>query len=85
MKTSLGALAVIVLLAGPASAASCEVELTDINKAISGQLNMSEGHRAAMMRMALSSYDHCMSGDTKSSGNIRDMLMTQLRENLGGK
>ena len=85
IKTSLSALALLALLAGPASAASCEADLTDINKAISGQLNMSEGHRAAMMRMALSSYDHCMSGDTKSSGNIRDMLMTQLRENLGGK
>lgn len=84
IKTSIGAALALGLLAIPANAA-CEQEFDGISKAISGQLNMDPGHRAAMMRLALTGYDHCMSGDSKNAAGIRDMLMTQLRENLGGK
>ena len=84
IKTILGAIVALGLLAIPASA-GCEQQFDDISKAISGHLNLAEGHRAAMMRVALSSYDRCMSGDSKGSDGVRDLLMMQLRENLGGK
>jgi hypothetical protein len=85
IKKTLAAIFTLVALAGPATAANCEQDFDAITKAISGPLTMEGGHRAAMMRMALSGYDHCMSGDSKSSANIQDTLMRQLRENLGGK
>lgn len=77
------ALVALALLSGPASAAGCEREFDDISKAISGRLNMSDGHRAAMMRLALTGYDHCMSGDRSSAASIRKTLMKQLRQSLG--
>ena len=82
IKKTLGALLALGLLAAPASA-GCQQNFDDISKAISGHLNMPEGHSAAMMRLALTSYDQCMSGDTKSADSTRDMLMAQLKANLG--
>ena len=38
-----------------------------------------------MMRMAVSGYDQCMAGDTKSSEGIRDQVMEGIRKSLGGK
>ena len=46
---------------------------------------MAAGHRAAMMRMAVSGYDHCMAGDPKSFASTRDMIMEQIRNSLGGQ
>jgi hypothetical protein len=84
IKQTLVAAFALLALTGTASA-NCDQDLDAITKAISGPVTMESGHRAAMMRLALSGYDHCMSGDSKSSAGIRDMLMQQLRENLGGK
>ncbi|MFN0218033.1 MAG: hypothetical protein ACKVP4_04355 [Hyphomicrobium sp.] len=79
----LGAALALGLLAGPAAAA-CEQDFDAITKAISGPVTMDAGHRAAMMRRALSGYDHCMSGDTQSFASVREQLMKQLRQDLGG-
>lgn len=68
-----------------AQAADCGVVSDELMKAISGHLTMSPDKKANMMRMVTSSYDHCMAGDTKRSGEIRDMLMAQIRESLGGR
>ncbi len=78
--------AVLFAVSAPAvQAADCGVVLDELSKAISGNLNMSSEKKAAMMRMASTSYDYCMAGDTKGAGNIRDMLMSQIRESLGGR
>ncbi len=45
--------------------AACEEEMDALSKAISSPVTMPAGHRAAMMRMALSGYDRCMAGDSK--------------------
>lgn len=79
-----GSLMVLAASSLTASAADCNVIINDLSKAISGNLNMSGDKKASMLRMAVSSYDHCMAGDTKASGDIQAMLMKQLRENLGG-
>jgi hypothetical protein len=70
--------------AQPPAAPGCEEEFDALSKAISSPVTMEAGHRAAMMRMALSGYDQCMSGNAKYSANIRDQLMEQLRKQLGG-
>ncbi len=91
MRKKIGISCFVVALASatvavtPARADGCSAVIDDISKAISGQLNMSADKKASMLRMALSGYDYCMVGDAKSSDSIRAMLMTQLRENLGGK
>jgi len=71
-------------LATPAFA-GCEEEFDALTKAISGPVTMAAGHRAAMMRMALSGYDHCMSGNASASAGIRDQIMEQIRNTLGGR
>jgi hypothetical protein len=78
------AIAATVALAGAASA-KCNEDLDALAKAVSGPVTMSDGHRAAMMRMALQSYDLCMMGDTKGSGDIREMIMQQISRTLGGR
>jgi hypothetical protein len=76
---------VITVLAAAAPAfAGCEEEFDALTKAISGPVTMAGGHRAAMMRMAVSGYDHCMAGDPKSFDATRDMIMEQIRRTLGG-
>lgn len=72
------------LLAGTASAA-CDKNFDDISKVISGHLNASTEQRASMMRLAISSYDYCMAGDTASASKMHDMLMAQLKLPLGHK
>lgn len=84
LKKMFVAVAALGLLAVPASA-GCEQEFDALTKAISGPVTMEAGHRAAMMRMALSGYDHCMSGDAASAAGIRDQIMRQIRETLGGR
>ena len=74
----------MAVMAGPAFAA-CEEEFDALTKAISGPVTMAAGHRAAMMRMAVSGYDHCMAGDAKSFAGIRDQIMQQIKETLGGR
>lgn len=76
------ALTLSVLLAGPAFA-GCEEEFDTLSKTISGPVTMTAGHRAAMMRMAVSGYDSCMAGDTKSLDGIRDQIMATIRKTLG--
>ncbi len=56
-----------------------------LSKAISGPVTMPAGHRAAMMRMALSGYDRCMADDSKGFDETRDLIMTQIRQSLGGQ
>jgi len=73
----------LALLTAPAGA-GCEQEFDALSKAISGPVTMEAGHRAAMMRMALSGYDHCMSGDPKTFAATRDQIMEQIRKTLGG-
>ncbi len=65
--------------------AGCEEEMDALSKAISSPLTMPAGHHAAMMRMALSGYDHCMAGDPKDFDDIRDQIMAQVRQSLGGQ
>ena len=79
------ALIALTTLAPAAKAADCGAVLDELTKAVSGHLTMSSEKKAAMLRMATSGYDHCMSGNTKYSGEIRDMLMTQIKESLGGR
>ena len=67
------------------AAADCGALVDELMKAISGHLTMPAEKKASMLRMTTSSYDHCMAGDTKRSGEIRDLVMTQLRESLGGR
>ncbi len=75
-----------VFMAAPsAKAADCGAVVDELSKAISGHLTMSPERKVAMLRMATSGYDHCMSGNTKYSAEIREMLMTQIREHLGGR
>ncbi len=78
------AAAAVTLLAAPAFA-GCEEEFDALSKAISGPVTMAAGHRAAMMRMAVSGYDSCMAGDPKTFASTRDMIMEQIRNSLGGK
>jgi len=68
-----------------AQAAECGKVIDELSQAISGNLNMSGDKKAAMLRMASMSYDHCMMGDTKHAGEIRDMIMQQIKEHLGGR
>jgi hypothetical protein len=84
LRKLLGIGIALTVLAGPAFA-GCEEEFDALSKAISGPVTMAGGHRAAMMRMALSGYDRCMSGDTTSSAGIRDQIMEQIRKQLGGQ
>ena len=84
IRKLLGIGVALTVLAGPAFA-GCEEEFDALTKAISGPVTMAAGHRAAMMRMALSGYDHCMSGDATSSAGIRDMIMEQIHKTLGGQ
>jgi hypothetical protein len=84
LRKLLGIGVALAVLAGPACA-GCEEEFDALTKAISSPVTMAAGHRAAMMRMALSGYDHCMSGNAKYSAGIRDDLMEQLRKQLGGQ
>jgi len=74
----------LAALATPA-AAGCEQEFDALAKAITGPLTMEAGHRAAMMRRAVSGYDRCMAGDPKSFAGIRDQIMQQIHETLGGR
>ena len=75
-------LAVFAAFATPAFA-GCEDEFDALSKAISDPVTMAAGHRAAMMRMAVSGYDHCMAGDPKSFDGIRDQVMDAIRASLG--
>ncbi|MBX9926840.1 MAG: hypothetical protein K2Y05_10820 [Hyphomicrobiaceae bacterium] len=68
-----------------AKAADCGAVVDELSKAISGHLTMSPERKVAMLRMVTSSYDYCIVGDAKSSAEIRDMLMTKIKEQLGGK
>jgi hypothetical protein len=68
-----------------AQAADCGAVVDELMKAVSGHLTMPAEKKASLMRMATQSYDHCMAGDTKRSGEVRDLLMTQLRESLGAR
>lgn len=68
-----------------AQAADCGVVVDELMKAVSGHVTMSADKKASLMRMTTASYDHCMAGDTKRSGELRDLVMTQLREHLGGR
>jgi hypothetical protein len=75
-------LAAFAACASPAFA-GCEEEFDALSKAISNPVTMAAGHRAAMMRMAVTGYDHCMAGDPKSFDNIRDQVMDAIRSSLG--
>lgn len=85
IRRALFAAVALTLVTASAQAAECGAVLDELSKAIAGNLNMSGEKKAAMMRMATSSYDHCMAGDTKHSGEIRDMIMAQIKETLGGR
>jgi hypothetical protein len=76
---------VLSLVASSAQAADCGKVYDELATAISGHLTMSPEKKQSMMRMASTAYDHCVAGDTKYSGNIRDMIMTQIKESLGGR
>jgi len=83
-KQFVAGVAFILVSAVPAYA-GCDEEFDALSKAISGPVTMSAGHRAAMMRLAVSGYDSCMAGDSKSFDNIRDQVMAQIRQSLGGQ
>ena len=75
----------LTFAAASAQAADCGAVIDELTKAVSGNVTMSSDKKAAMMRMASMSYDHCMMGDTKHAGEIRDMIMAQIKESLGGR
>ncbi|MBA4173645.1 MAG: hypothetical protein C0511_13595 [Hyphomicrobium sp.] len=77
------ATAALILAAAPANAMNCGVVLDEITKAIAGHLTMAPEKKAAMLRMAMSTYDACAAGNTGSAEQTRDLLMKQLRESLG--
>lgn len=77
-------LAAIVLNTGAANAMNCGVVFDELHKAISGHLTMPAEKRIALTRMAMSSYDHCMAGDTTSAKATRAMIMSQIAKGLGG-
>ncbi len=83
LKQMLVAGVAFTMLTAPALS-GCKEEFDALSKAISGPVTMEAGHRAAMMRMAVSGYDHCMAGDAKSLAGIRDQIMEQIRKTLGG-
>lgn len=83
-RTFAGSIVLVLFSAAPAFA-GCDEEFDALSKAISGPVTMAAGHRAAMMRMAVSGYDRCMAGDSKSFGDIRDQIMAQIRRSLGGQ
>lgn len=83
-RTFAGSIVLVFLSAAPAFA-GCDEEFDALSKAISGPVTMAAGHRAAMMRMAVSGYDRCMAGDSKYFGEIREHIMAQIRHNLGGQ
>lgn len=72
-----------ILTVTPANAMNCGAVLDEITKAISGHLTMSPEKKAAMLRAAMNGYDNCSAGDTQSAAQTREMLMTQLKQNLG--
>src|ERR1700742_3245699 len=77
-KKLVAGIAFVFLSAAPAFA-GCEEEFDALSKAISGPVTMAAGHRAAMMRRAVSGYDSCMAGDSQSFDGIRDQIMAQIR------
>lgn len=83
-KQFVGGVAFLLVSALPAYA-GCDEEFDALSKAISEPVTMASGHRAAMMRRALSGYDNCMAGDSTSFNGIRDQIMAQIRRSLGGK
>ena len=85
LRKSLLAAVLFASFAPAVQAADCGLVIDDLSKAISGNLTMSSEKKAAMMRMASMSYDHCMMGDHKHAGEIREMIMAQIRESLGGR
>ncbi|MBS0249514.1 MAG: hypothetical protein JSR78_00430 [Proteobacteria bacterium] len=83
-KTFVGSVLLVLFSSAPAFA-GCDEEFDALSKAISSPVTMAAGHRAAMMRMAVSGYDRCMAGDSKYFGDIREQIMAQIRHNLGGQ
>jgi len=78
------AVAAVALAASPAAAApECGKVVDELSKAISGHLTMSPEQKVSALRMTMSAYDSCMVGDTKSSNATRDMIMAQVRKQLG--
>lgn len=75
----------LVTFSPPAQAAGCGAVVDELMKAVSGHLTMSPEQKVSMLRMTTSSYDYCMAGDSKRSGEIRDLVMAQLRQSLGGR
>lgn len=68
----------------PAFADDCDKGFRDLTKAISETTTLPSGHQAAMVRRVLGAYDICMAGDKKHLNGIRDEIMLQIKENLGG-
>jgi hypothetical protein len=85
LRTPLASLIALVLVSTPASAMDCGAVFDELSKAVSGPVLMSAEKKAAMMRMAISGYDHCMAGDDKRAGDTRQMIMDQIKATLGGK
>jgi hypothetical protein len=75
---------VFTLVSAAPAFAGCEETLDALSKAISDPVTMAAGHRAAMMRMAVSGYDRCMAGDPQSFDSVRDQVMAAIRSSLGG-
>jgi hypothetical protein len=82
-KFAICAAFLVLTLASAAQAADCGGEFDALAKAVSGHLTMAPEKKVSMMRMATKGYDHCMAGNTKDSGNIRDVIMMQIKESLG--
>lgn len=79
---ALTALAATFAMAQPAAAMDCGAMHDQYASAITKMSHVSAEKRAAMHRMALSGYDHCMAGDTFSAQRFFEMLA---KESRGGK
>lgn len=75
--------ALTLTIPATASASDCGKVVDELSKAISGHLTMSPEQRVAAMRMAIHGYDRCMVGDKAGADATRDMIMTQVRKQLG--
>jgi len=77
-KTILLMIATIPLAVGPALAMDCGNMLDQSSERISKMSKASAEKRAALRRMAMTGYDHCMAGDTLNAEKYWKMIQESL-------
>jgi hypothetical protein len=77
-KTILMMVAAIPFVAAPAFAMDCGNMLDQSSEHISKMTKASAEKRAALRRMAMTGYDHCMAGDTLNAERYWKMIQNSL-------